>query len=109
VNLFFKFAIGFGIGLALSSFGIAAEKNEANIENLLRTELGKKFANAAIEFLPGSTFPSGRDDLALKQVRILSEAGTGTADYSALYSDGSSALGQVRFSTKVGTIAEKRT
>jgi flagella basal body P-ring formation protein FlgA len=109
LNLLFKFAIGFGIGLALSTFGIAGEKPETKIEDLLRVELGKKFTNATIDFLPGSTFPSGRDDLTLRQVRILSEAGTGTADYSALYSDGSSALGQVRFSAMVPTfVALKR-
>ena len=59
--------------------------------------------------MPFSTFPSGRDDLVLKQVRILSESGTGTADYSSLYSDGSSAIGQVRFSAMVPTfVALKR-
>lgn len=109
MNLLLKFGVGFGIGLALSTFGFAAEKDEAKIDSLLRLELAKRFTGATIEFLPGSTFPSGRESLDLKSVRILSEAGTGTADYSAVYSDGTSAIGQVRFSAMVPTfVAAKR-
>lgn len=105
----FKFAIGFAIGLALSNFGIAAEKTEKKVDDLVKAELSKRFVDAAIELLPGSTFPSGRDDLVLTQVRILSESGTGTADYSAIYSDGTTAIGQVRFSAMVPTfVASKR-
>lgn len=109
MKLLLKFAVGFGIGLALSTFGFGAEKDEGKIDSFLRAELLKRFPGATIEFLPGSMFPSGREDLVLKQVRILSEAGTGTADYSAIYSDGSSAIGQVRFSAMVPTfVASKR-
>jgi flagella basal body P-ring formation protein FlgA len=109
LKLFLKFLIGFGIGLALSTFGFAAENPEGKIESSLRDALAKRFSGAAIEFLPGSTFPSGRDALTLSAVRILSESGTGTADYSAIYSDGSTALGQVRFSAMVPTfVASKR-
>jgi flagella basal body P-ring formation protein FlgA len=109
LKLFIKFLIGFGIGLALSTFGFAAEKDEGKLDRLLRTELVKRFPGASVEFLPGSTFPSGREDLELKQVRILSESGTATADYSVSYTDGSTALGQVRFSAMVPTfVASKR-
>ncbi len=108
MKLFIKFIIGFGIGFALSNFGFAAEKPEVKVETLLRAELLKKFQGAAIEFLPGSTFPSGRENLELRQVRILSESGTGTADYSTLYSDGSTAIGQVRFSATVPTYVASR-
>ncbi len=109
MKLLFKFIIGFGIGLALSTFGSAAEKDEGKIDRLLRNELVKRFTGASIEFLPGSTFPSGREALTVNQVRILSESGTGTADYSVNYSDGSNALGQVRFSAMVPTfVASKR-
>lgn len=106
---FLKLAIGFTIGCVLSNFVIAGEKNEGKLDDLVRAELVKRFHDSTIEFLPGSTFPSGRDDLVLKQVRILSESGTGTADYSAIYSDGSTAIGQVRFSAMVPTfVALKR-
>ncbi len=109
VQLLFKFVIGFGVGLALSHFGVAGEKTEDKIESLLRRELGKKFANASIEFLPGSSFPVWREGLEPKHVRILSESGTGTADYSVSYSDGSSSIGQARFSAMVPTlVATKR-
>ncbi len=109
MKLLLKFAIGFGIGIAFSTFGFAGEKDEAKIETLLRGEIAKRFNGALIEFLPGSTYPSGRDDLVLSQVRILSESGTGTADYSAIYSDGSTAVGQVHFSAMVPTfVALKR-
>jgi flagella basal body P-ring formation protein FlgA len=109
LKLLVKFLIGFGIGLALSTFGFAAEKNEGKLDDLIRRELVKRFPGASVDLLPGSTFPSGRDDLAVTQVRILSEAGTGTADYSTTYSDGSTALGQVRFSAMVPTfVASKR-
>ncbi|MBS1963414.1 MAG: flagellar basal body P-ring formation protein FlgA [Bdellovibrionales bacterium] len=109
MNLFAKFAIGFGIGLALSTFGFAAEKDDGKIDRLLRAEIGKKFPGASIELLPGSTFPAGRESLDLVAVRLLTENGTGTSDYSATYSDGSSGLGQVRFSAMVPTfVASKR-
>lgn len=109
MKLLVKFIIGFGIGFALSTFGFAAEKDEGKLDRLLRTELVKRFPGTSIEFLPGSTFPSGRENLVLNQVRILSESGTGTADYSVSYSDGSNALGQVRFSAMVPTfVASKR-
>lgn len=109
MNLLFKFLLGFGFGLALSVIGNAAEKNENIIENALRDELGKRFARAEITFLTGSTFPVEQEKLNFKQVRILSEAGSGTVDYSAIYSDGSSAIGQARFSAMVPTfVALKR-
>jgi flagella basal body P-ring formation protein FlgA len=109
MKVIFKFAIGFGIGFALSTFGFAGEKVEMKVEDALKNELVKKFVGAKIDFLSGSTFPAGRDDLSLKQVRILSETGTGTADYTALYTDGTSALGQVRFSAMIPTyVASKR-
>lgn len=109
MNLLFKFFLGIGLGIALSVIGNAAEKSENIIESTLRGELGKRFARAEITFLAGSTFPVEHDGVSLKQVRILSEAGTGTVDYSVIYSDGSSALGQARFSAMVPTfVAMKR-
>ncbi|MBC7384630.1 MAG: flagellar basal body P-ring formation protein FlgA [Cryobacterium sp.] len=111
-KLMIKFAAGFGIGLALSSFGMAAENlsknNEKNIEPALRLEIGKKFPRANIEFLNGSTFPVAHEGATLLVIRILSESGTGTAEYSASYSDGSSALGQAHFSASVPTYVASR-
>lgn len=113
MKLLTKFGIAFGVGLALSHFGFAAEKTEEKIESLLRSELSKRFSNpsttAAIEFLTGTTFPIIPEGKQVSQVRILSEAGTGTADYSVLFADGSSSLGQARFSAMVPTfVAVKR-
>jgi len=113
LKLIYKFGIGFGIGLSLSSFGFAAGKDEENVEHFLRTELAKRFSNnqlnASIEFLTGTTFPVISEGKEVSQVRILSEAGTGTADYSIQFSDGSSSLGQARFTAMVPTfVAVKR-
>lgn len=113
MKLLYKFGIGFGIGLALSTFGFAAGKDEEKIESLLRNELVKRFSNsqtsASIEFLSGTTFPVIADGRGVSSVRILSEVGTGTADYSVLFLDGSSLLGQARFSAMVPTyVAVKR-
>lgn len=109
----YKFGLGFGIGLALSTFGFAAGKSEEKIEDLLRSELVKRFSNnqvnASIEFLSGTTFPVATNDREVASIRILSESGTGTADYSVIFSDGSSLLGQARFSAMVPTfVAVKR-
>ncbi len=113
MNILFKFGIGFGIGLALSTFGFAAGKDEEKIETLLRNELSKRFSNsqmtATIEFLSGTTFPVLGEGREVSTIRILSEAGTGTADYSVILSDGSSLLGQARFQAMVPTfVAVKR-
>ncbi len=113
MKLIYKFGIGFGIGLALSTFGFAAGKDEEKIETLLRGELAKRFSNnqvtASIEFLSGTTFPVVAEGREVTGIRILSEAGTGTADYSVLFSDGASLLGQARFSAMVPTfVAVKR-
>lgn len=111
--LLYKFGIGFGIGLALSSFGFAAGKDEEKIEGLLRSELTKRFSNAqatpVIEFLSGTTFPVVTEGKEISSIRILSEGGTGTADYTVVLMDGSSFLGQARFSAMVPTfVAVKR-
>lgn len=113
MKIVYKFGIGFGIGLALSTFGFAAGKSEEKVENLLRNELAKRFSNsqmnASIEFLSGTTFPVLVEGREVSSIRILSEAGTGTADYSVIFSDGTSSLGQARFTAMVPTfVAVKR-
>jgi flagella basal body P-ring formation protein FlgA len=113
VNLVLKFVIGFGIGLVVSQFGVAGEKlesgREESVESAVRSELSKRFARASIEFLPGSTFPAEENGKSVIRVRILSETGTGTADYSVGFSDGSSSIGQARFTAMVPTfVASKR-
>jgi flagella basal body P-ring formation protein FlgA len=108
VNLLLKFAIGFGVGLALSNLGVASDKPEVNVESAIRRELAKRFAHATIEFLPGSTFPVDQPGKSVSQVRILSESGTGTAEYSVVFSDGTNALGQARFSAMIPTYVASR-
>ncbi len=112
MKLLLKFVVAFGVGLLLSPLGQANEKLQSAeidpIENSVRTEIGRRYPNATIEFLAGSTFPVEREGATPKQVRILSENGGGTADYTVTYSDGSSALGQARFSAMVPTLVATR-
>jgi flagella basal body P-ring formation protein FlgA len=104
LNLILKMICGFGIGLAFSVIGHAEEKIEdVRVESVLRNELSKRFNDAAIHFLSGSTFPLPPEGVGVQGVRVLSETGTGTVNYSVQYSDGASALGQARFSAMVPT------
>jgi flagella basal body P-ring formation protein FlgA len=112
VGYILKFAIGLVLGAALSVVGFAAEKDEAIspkddavLETLVRQELSKRFNGASIEFLPGTTFPVGR---TVSQVRILSESGTGMADYSVAFADGTRSIGQAHFSAMVPTFVASR-
>jgi flagella basal body P-ring formation protein FlgA len=103
LKMILKFVIGFGIGIALSTFGYASEKNEVKkdeekVEAALRQELGKRYPGAAIDFLAGSTFPIAGAGQGVSSIRILSDGGTGTADYAVIFSDGTRSIAQARFS-----------
>lgn len=107
-DILLKFFFSLGIGLALSHFGIASDQLEKKIDSLLKKDLSKKFNGASIEFLPGSSFPVPQDGRTVSRVQLISESGTGTADYSVTYSDGQTSIGQVRFAAMVPTYVAVR-